>query len=216
MNDAQAISRANIERFDKIASGWEDNPRRIALSRGIGRAILDAVPLAGTERALEIGCGTGLVTAILAPSLGRVLAVDSSGGMLSVLRGKLRDAGIQNVEVLEADLSQEMPEGPFDFVFSSMTLHHIVDVAELFARVYERLAHSGRVAFADLAREDGSFHANDAQGVIHHGFEPEQLRRWLEAAGFVDTQVRTAFVTRKTRDDGSTREYPILLATAQR
>ncbi len=78
-----------------------------------------------------------------------------------------------------------------------MTLHHIEDVEGLFVRIYDQLAPGGRVAFADLAPEDGTFHAEDVPGVMHHGFEAAELLRWLEAAGFVDLQVRTATSLRR-------------------
>ena len=112
--------------------------------------------------------------------------------------------------------AQDIPTGPFDLIYSSMTLHHIDDVATLFRRVYERLAPTGRVAFADLALEDGTFHADGVPGVMHHGFEAATLLDWLTVAGFVDVQARTAHVVKKTRADGSMREYPVLLITAQR
>jgi SAM-dependent methyltransferase len=216
MAEVNAASKINVERFDAIAATWDENPRRIALARAVAGAILDQIALTGTERAMEFGCGTGLVTALLAPNLGYVLAADSSQGMLDVLRGKLEGHGIRNVETLQADLSDVVPAGPFDFVCSSMTLHHIEDVAGLISRIHDRLAPGGRIAFADLAREDGSFHDADTAGIMHHGFEPAELTAWLQAAGFIDIAVSTIYQVRKVRPDGSEREYPVLLVTARR
>lgn len=216
VTEPNATSRAGVAHFDTVAATWEEDPTRTGIARAVAGAILEAVPLAGTERALEFGCGTGLVTGLLAPSVGHLLAMDNSPGMLDVLRRKLRELGIGNVEPLEADIAQPMPAGPFDLVLSSMTLHHIEDVAGLFARVRDALAPGGRVAFADLAKEDGSFHGAEVPGVMHHGFEPAQLTGWLEAAGFADVGVRIAHRIRRTRADGSTREYPVLLVTARR
>jgi len=216
MTSTESRQRAGMERFDSIAAAWDDNPGRVAIARAVAQAITQAVPLAGTERALELGCGTGLLTALLARGLGRVTAADNSRGMLDVLRRKLAELDIRNVEALETDLSRHMPAGPFDLVFSSMTLHHVEDVAALLRRVFGSVAPGGRVAFADLDREDGSFHSPDVPDVMHHGFEREQLARWLGAAGFADAQVRTAHVIRRPGPDGSMREYPVLLATARR
>ena len=97
-------SRVHVAHFDAVAETWEEDPGRTAIARAVAGAILEAVPLVGTERAMEFGCGTGLVTALVAPSVGRVLALDSSAGMLEVLRRKLRELGITNVEPMEADL----------------------------------------------------------------------------------------------------------------
>lgn len=216
MTNADSASKANAERFDAIAATWDENPTRVATARGVAGAILATVTLAGTEQAMEFGCGTGLVTGLLAPNLGHVLAVDGSEGMLDVLRGKLQGHGIGNVETLQADLPEGMPAGPFDFVYSSLTMHHIEDVEGLLARIHDGLAPGGRIALADLAREDGSFHREDTAGIMHHGFDSAQLKRWAEVAGFADISVTVVHQISKTRPDGSTHEYPVLLMTARR
>lgn len=216
MAELNAASRANVERFDSIASTWDESASRVALARAISSAILARVAPTGLERALEFGCGTGLVTALLAPSVGHVLAVDSSGGMLNVLRGKLRAHRILNVETMQADLAHGMPQGPFDLVCSNMTPHHIEDVERLLSRIHGGLAPGGRIALADLAREDGSFHGLDAPGIMHYGFEPVELLRWAQAAGFADINVATVHQIRKSLPDGTEREYPVLLLTARR
>jgi SAM-dependent methyltransferase len=212
----QTISRANKERFDSIASTFDDNPGRIALARAVAGAILDTIPLTGQERAMEFGCGTGLVTALLTLCLKSVLAVDASRQMLDVLDAKSRELHIYKVETVEVDIAHDIPKGPFDFVFSSMTLHHIEDVPRLIKRIYQCVTPGGRVAFADLLREDGRFHAENVPGVVHHGFEEAALLAWIMSAGFIDARVRQVHVVKKPRPNGVTQEYPILLATGRR
>ncbi|HKK13984.1 MAG TPA: class I SAM-dependent methyltransferase [Gammaproteobacteria bacterium] len=212
MNDT--VSEANVSRFNAIADSWDDNPIRTALARGVAGAILERIAPTGEERAMEFGAGTGLVTALLAPRLGRVLAVDSAGGMLDVLRDKAAGLGLDNIEVREADLSRDMPAGPFDLVFSSMTLHHIQDVAGLLARLAGVLAPGGRIAVADLETEDGTFHG-DTPGVAHQGFDPAVVAEWLAGAGFEEVQVAPAHVVHKTGADDAAHDYPVFLATAR-
>jgi trans-aconitate methyltransferase len=209
------LSEANRERFDDIASSWDEDPRRVGMARAIARAILEAVRPTGTERALEFGAGTGLLTALLAPSLGEVLAVDNSAGMLAVLDNKRGELGLANVRTQQSDLSRETPPGPFDVIFSSMTLHHIQDVEGLLARLAGLLAPRGHLAVADLDQEDGSFHG-EAQGIAHHGFERAVVERWLRSAGLEEIAIGTAHVMRKAGADGRPREYPIFLATARK
>lgn len=214
MNDP-AVTRLNVERFNSVAASWDDNPVRVELAQAVARAIAAAVPLRPDARALEFGCGTGLVTALLAPELGRVVAVDSAAGMLDVLRAKVRELGLDHVEAVEMDLAQALPPGPFDLIFSSMTLHHIEDVPGLLARLHALLAPGGYVALADLEREDGSFHG-DAPGVMHQGFEPAAVARWLAAAGFGEIRTRPAHVVHKTGADGAAHDYPVFLAIGRR
>jgi ubiquinone/menaquinone biosynthesis C-methylase UbiE len=211
----KTLSEANKERFDEIASAWDEDPRRVGTARAIAQAILEAVRPNGTERALEFGAGTGLITALLAPTLGEVLAADNSAGMLEVLDKKRGDFGLANVRTQQSDLSRETPAGPFDLIFSSMTLHHIQDVEGLLARLAGLLAPGGRLAVADLDHEDGSFHG-DAQGIAHHGFERGVIERWLRSAGLEQIAIATAHVMRKAGADGRPREYPIFLATARK
>lgn len=216
MTESSAASKANVERFDAIAASWDENPRRVELARAVAGAILARIAPGGTEQAMEFGSGTGLVTGLLAPNLRHVLAVDSSSGMLDVLRSKLQEHGIRNVETLRADLADVMPAGPFDLVYSSMTLHHIDDVAGLLSRVHDGLAPGGRIALADLAREDGSFHDSDTAGIMHHGFDRAELTDWAAAAGFADIDITTVHQIRKERPDRTERYYPVLLMTARR
>jgi ubiquinone/menaquinone biosynthesis C-methylase UbiE len=211
----ESLSDANRARFDNIAGSWDEDPRRAEMARAIAEAILQTVQPKGTERALEFGAGTGLVTALLAPSLGEVLAVDSSAGMLEVLERKRAELGLANVRTQRGDLSQEIPAGAFDLVFSSMTLHHILDVESLLARLAKILTPGGYLALADLDRENGSFHG-DVEGVAHHGFERAAVKRWLGAAGLEDIAITTAHVVRKSGADGEPRDYPVFLATARK
>ena len=90
-----------------------------------------------------------------------------------------------------------------------MALHHVADLAPLFARFREHLRPGGRVALADLDLEDGTFH-EDATGVVHLGFERRAFAALLAAAGFVDVEMETATITRKAEH-----AYPVFLATAR-
>ena len=199
------------DRFDEIAGTWDEEPRRLALASSVAEAIGTAVPLSPALEVLDFGCGTGLVTLALRPRVGRITGADTSSGMLEQLRRKIAAGTLGNVEAVWMDPAQpRLPDGPFDLVVSSMALHHVEDPGPVFRAFLERLRPGGRVALADLDREDGSFH-DDARGVFHLGFDRADVARWLEAAGFVDVAVRLATVDRKNG-----RDYPIFLATGRK
>ncbi len=208
------VTQANSERFNSIAASWDDNPVRSGIARGVAGAILERIAPTGRERALEFGAGTGLVTALLSPSLRSVVAADNATGMLAILRLKADELGLTNVEPCEADLSKAVPGGPFDLIFSSMTLHHIEDIPALLARLAASLSPGGRVALADLESEDGTFHGEVA-GVMHHGFDLQTFSGWLRDAGFTDIDIRRAHVVHKTGADGRAHDYPVFLALAR-
>jgi predicted TPR repeat methyltransferase len=197
-------------RFDQAAATWDGEERRVLLARGVTEAIVTRCALPADLDVLDFGCGTGLVALALRPLVKSVTGVDTSRGMLDVLERKVSEQGLDGVHAVL--VSPELPlavPGRFDLVVSSMALHHVADLAPLFARFRDHLHPGGRVALADLDLEDGTFH-EDATGVVHLGFERGAFAALLAAAGFVDVEVETATVTRKAE-----RAYPIFLAIAR-
>jgi SAM-dependent methyltransferase len=94
------------------------------------------------DRVLELGCATGLMTAMLTGEGRSVLAVDRSEAYLARLRGR-RLAG---VEALLADFGALGDVGRFDHVVLTSVLHEVDDPATLLAIVAEqRLARGGLV-----------------------------------------------------------------------
>ncbi|MDD3650411.1 class I SAM-dependent methyltransferase [Immundisolibacter sp.] len=213
MTDASA----NLDRFNAMAAEWDDSPLRAGIARAVAGAIADTLPLHGGMRALEYGCGTGLVSVLLADRLGHIVAADVAPAMLDVLDAKCRRAGLSNIEPRRLDLTVDPPPAErFDLVFSSMTLHHIEDVPALLGTLTQMLAAGGWLALADLDREDGGFHGGPMPGVFHLGFERAWLMDRLRDLGLDDVTARTAHVARKPGPDGMPRDYPIFLATARR
>ncbi|HEX7324376.1 MAG TPA: class I SAM-dependent methyltransferase [Rhodanobacteraceae bacterium] len=208
--------QANVERFNSVASEWEDDPKRVRMGQEVGRAMRAALDLSGREKALEFGAGTGLVTLAMAPQLARVTAMDASAGMLAVLHGKCERGRLEHVDVVEGVVPAQLPDAQFDLIYSSMTLHHVEDVPGLLRQLASHVVAGGQIALADLDAEDGHFHSGDVQGVAHHGFARDVFGGWLRDAGFGDVRFSTAFTVTKARDDGSTHDYPIFLAVARR
>jgi ubiquinone/menaquinone biosynthesis C-methylase UbiE len=203
------------KRFDRAAAEWDANPTRGEMARRVAEAIRQAVPLRKDMDVLDFGAGTGLLTLALLPDVHAVTAVDASAGMLGVLEGKLQALGIANVRTKVADVAEaSLPQGAVDLVVSSMAMHHMPDVAAVIKRLRGCLRPGGWIAIADLQTEDGTFHA-DPTGVYHNGFEPRELCDWLRQAGFADPATREAHRIVRTSADGTSREYPILLAAAR-
>jgi SAM-dependent methyltransferase len=70
-----------------------------------GLAVLNRLRLAGDELALDVGCGTGRLTEVLARRLprGRVIGVDLSANMLAAARQHLDAAAPGRVLLTQAD-----------------------------------------------------------------------------------------------------------------
>lgn len=202
--------------FDKAAAGWDQKQRRVELAAKIAAAISSTLPLHKKMTALEYGCGTGLVGLALAPQLATLTAVDTSAGMLEVLAQKIKSDKITNVTPLCLDLLQESLTDRFDLIFCAMTLHHIKEADQLLARFCDLLADGGYLAVADLKTEDGSFHDAEADGVMHHGFNPAELVKTLTKLGLNQVAVQEVHSLIKTNDAGVERAYPVFLLTGKK
>lgn len=78
--------------------------------------LLQALALEGTEQVLEVGTGSGFMTACLAKLSKHVTSVDIHGDFVARASEKLEQLGIDNVELLEMDAMRELPEGSFDAI----------------------------------------------------------------------------------------------------
>jgi len=78
--------------------------------------LLQALGLKGDENVLEIGTGSGFMTACLATLARQVTSVDIHADFVDTARHKLADARIDNVELLHMDATRELPDGTFDAI----------------------------------------------------------------------------------------------------
>ncbi len=96
-------------------------------------------------RALEIGCGTGRMTRMLARIFGSVVGVDVSGEMIRLARTGLAD--LVNVELLVGDGAtlQGVEDESCHFAFSFIVFQHIpsVEVIESYCREVYRVLWPG-------------------------------------------------------------------------
>jgi ubiquinone/menaquinone biosynthesis C-methylase UbiE len=202
--------------FDIVADTWDEEPRRVKLAEEVSTAMRREVPLTSEMKALDYGCGSGLVTLGVRPFVRHITGADSSRGMLDVLEKKVREQGLNNVKPLLIDLEQlEQVPGSYDLIISSMTLHHVHDVSALITRFVRLLNPMGWLALADLESEDGSFHDNPT-GVHHHGFDKDVLRNEFIANGLIDVRIVKAATVNKSSHDGVNHSYPVILAVGRK
>ena len=207
------------DKFNREATQWDENPRRSSLAFGVAQAIIASTRPAKTMRALEFGCGTGLVTLEIAPLVGTVSAIDTSSEMLAMFQQKIHTSGMTNIKTscidLLSPLQNGLQEASFDLIYSSMTLHHIADTAEFLNHLSNLLAPGGIIAIADLDKEDGLFH-DDPQEKVHHGFDRDELAALFSAAGLQAVTFETAYLFEKENRKGQTVTYPVFLVTAKK
>lgn len=199
----------SIDHFAQKAGSYEDNPARVDNVTTIAGAIQRRLALSRDMHLIDFGSGTGLLLEQIAPAVGKITAIDVSPAMNGQLAQKRARIACE-LEMLAVDLEKTTLPLRVDGIISSMTMHHIADVAAMFVKFHAMLKPGGFIAIADLDREDGSFHSEDT-GVFHHGFEREAIARLASDAGFVSVQLDAASVLRKPQGD-----YSIFLLTARR
>ncbi len=114
-----------------------------------------ATPAPGRD-VLEIGCGTGAVTARLLARGARVIAVDQNAAMLERARGRLAGAAAGRVLWRECTASEidRLPAGGFDAVVASLCLSEMGAAERGFVlrAARERLRPGGILVVADEVR----------------------------------------------------------------
>ena len=105
-----------------------DKPAQIMLEPKIEARILQALALAPTDKALEIGTGSGYMAALLAAKSGHVVSVEIDAAIAEQARKNLRRAGVENVSLEVADGSQGLAaRGPYDVIVISGGVPFIPD-----------------------------------------------------------------------------------------
>ncbi len=206
-------NNGSVKKFDQAAADWDKNAQRVKLADDIASAIAE-LPLTREMTAMEYGCGTGLVGLALAPKLKSMTAVDTSPQMLAVLNKKIEDRSIPNVStMLLPDPAKKFPPQKFDLIFCSMTLHHIKDTEQILKLFSDSINPGGYLAIADLDKENGGFHGDNAVGVEHNGFERPGLITALTQNELQNINVRTVHIVIKINGDGEKKYYPVFLIT---
>jgi trans-aconitate 2-methyltransferase len=160
--------------------------------------VLDRLVLSGDEIVLDAGCGSGRITSSLLERLprGRVIAVDADPAMVAEARRNLDDdrVAVQCVDLLALDLDREV-----DAVFSTATLHWVLDHDRLFTRLFAALRPGGQLVAQCGGEGNVEVLLRTADAVAHdaryapwlEGFAPnwyfadeDATRQRLERAGF--------------------------------
>ena len=211
------------ERFSAEAAAWDLNPFVNEASKQACTALLQRYPDLQIQApgkgldALEIGCGTGLLSFQIAPFLNQLVAVDAAEGMIEVLAKKIAADKEAPRNIIPVCVLLEDPEDTalppaendskdgnrlkFDLIMSHLVLHHIPDLKAVLQTMLGCLKPGGSVAltdFEDFGPEARRFHPKAKMaGVERHGISQEAMTALMEEVGFKNVKVTRAFAMMK-------------------
>lgn len=200
--------------FDDYAKKW-DTDRRINRAKIISDEIANSIDINKEYSAMEFGCGTGLISFNLVEKFENITLIDSSKGMIDVVKEKIEKYGVDNMKPYSIDIFNEDIIENFDVIYTSMVLHHIQDISGLLNKFYTLLNDCGQVIIVDLDKEDGSFHKNEPGFNGHNGFDQEKLKNIFIEVGFRDVESTTFFYDEKKIDDEKVK-YSLFIMKAKK
>lgn len=126
--------------------------------------IVDALDVQPHHVILDLGCGLGYSTAVLAHLCEFVVAVEDDAARAAEAQALLSEKGVDNAAVMEGDLAQGAAKsGPYDIIVIEGA------VEEVPAAVLDQLREGGRI---------GCIFAEGALGVVRIGHKIDGVVNW--------------------------------------
>jgi ubiquinone/menaquinone biosynthesis C-methylase UbiE len=156
----------------------------------------------------DLGCGTGQMSAALAPFVARVIAVDASAAMLQAAKKRLQ--GLGNVDLRRGELEAlPIDDARLDAATLALVLHHLPDPERALVDVARVLKPSGRLLILDMLPHDRESYRQQ-MGHVWLGFSDDHIRRTLRESGFDDIRIVPLSPDAKSKGPG------LFVATARK
>jgi SAM-dependent methyltransferase len=124
---------------------------------------------------LDMACGAAHVSQTLAPFVRQVVGVDLTAELLALGAARLREAGITNVLLQEANV-ERLPfvDESFDVVMCRAALHHFADPRRALAEARRVARAGGRLVMSDMVVTAPD--ARDTFDALHRALDPSHVR----------------------------------------
>jgi ubiquinone/menaquinone biosynthesis C-methylase UbiE len=169
-------------------------------AKGLDLDTLEAlIGAAKPARAIDIGCGGGHVSYLMARHAGAVVAADLSSEMLAAVAATAKERGLANIETARASAEKlPFPDASFDFAATRYSAHHWHDFQGGLREARRVLKPGSRAAFID-AYSAGSALVDTHLQAVELTRDPSHVRdysiaEWTAAlalAGFGIDDLRT-------------------------
>lgn len=171
-----------------------DNEATIKRSKIIAEKIIEIVGENKKSSVMEYGCATGLIGFNLCDKYKKITFMDSEEEMLNIIKEKNKNYKFINVSTKNINLiKEEYSKETFDIIYTSLTLHHIIDLKKIIKIFYNLLNENGILFIIDLDTDDGSFHMDTKDFNGYNGFEHQYIENILKNIGFSSLKSKTFF-----------------------
>ena len=146
------------------------------------KELIPKLKLSGNETLLDIGCGDGKVTAMLAKCLpkGYTIGIDNSEDMINLARQTFPPDVYPNLSFQRMDARALTFQEKFDRIFSNATLHWIIDQQSVLHSVQRSLKGGGRLLF----QMGGKGNAQDILSVLDEMLREEPWKKFFSDFNF--------------------------------
>jgi ubiquinone/menaquinone biosynthesis C-methylase UbiE/DNA-binding transcriptional ArsR family regulator len=180
------LRTATSQRFFATTAGQWDLVRDELFGRDFLSAALLSL-LDDTWVVGDLGCGTGVATAALAPYVGRVIGIDASEEMLA--SAKSRSSAHRNIEWRVGALEAlPLKDATLDAAVMMLVLHHVPSPVAALTEARRVLKPGGRLLIVDMTTHHHEEYRQQ-MGHVWLGFGDDQVRKFLTQAGFDKSNV---------------------------
>lgn len=200
--------------FDLEAKSWDDDKRVTRaklISEEIDRWLEDKI----NNNAMEFGCGTGLITLNLKNKFKNIMMIDNSAGMIEEVNKKIKNQNVNNIRTWCGDIDKIDDKNKYDVIYTSMTLHHIVNISKVLEKLHSLLSLEGELYIVDLVEEDGTFHSSEKGFEGHNGFNQNNLIETLKNIGFKDIRNKVFYKGSKSIEERNV-DYELFIMVARK
>lgn len=163
-----------------------------------GKFFVSTLPFRGDETVLDVGCGDGRTTEMIAARVphGKVIGIDPSTNMIALAQKSFFN--VKNLTFEQTGIEKFTTHATFDFIVSFHALHYVTDHSRALKNIYNALKPNGSfLAVMGSSRQEGMTPALSREPWKSHRKKTynlpseEEYLSLLEKTGFSSCLVKT-------------------------
>jgi ubiquinone/menaquinone biosynthesis C-methylase UbiE len=174
------MGREIAEVLGSPALDWMERPGRE--TEELPNRVIRALELEPADVVADIGAGSGYFTFRISPNVpeGKVYAVDIDPEMLGILRARMAEVGLTNIETVRGTpMDPNLPPDAIDVALIVFSYPQFSHPREMMQHLYDALKPGGRAVLVEYRGEDPTIPVEPIFKITQ-----EQARKELEAIGF--------------------------------